>query len=123
LGEPWSQNSATAERGAPGLLTIASARVSKACRLRLPANRMSASGRLKCDLDTALAGYGRQRDQCAIPRSDANLRVARLDMATAPLGAARFQMTELEQALDDPAAVSDQPPTRRTLSSTTQINH
>jgi flavin-dependent dehydrogenase len=75
------------------------------------------------DLDAALAGYGRQRDQCAIPLSDANLRVARLDMPTGPLGAAWFQMTELEHALDDPAAVSDQPPTRRTLSSTTQINH
>jgi hypothetical protein len=75
------------------------------------------------DLDTALSGYGRQRDQCAIPLSDANLRVGRLDMPTGPLGAAWFQMTGLEQALDDPAAVSDQPPARRTLSSTTQINH
>ena len=28
LGEPWSQNTATAEPGAPGLLAIPSARVS-----------------------------------------------------------------------------------------------
>jgi hypothetical protein len=61
------------------------------------------------DLDTALAGYGRQRDKCALPLSDANLRVARLDMPTGPLGAAWFQVTKLEQTLDDPAAVSGQP--------------
>jgi hypothetical protein len=60
------------------------------------------------DLDTALAGVGRQRDQCAIPLSDANLRVARLDMPTGPLDAAWFQVTNLEQTLDDPA-VSGQP--------------
>jgi 2-polyprenyl-6-methoxyphenol hydroxylase-like FAD-dependent oxidoreductase len=59
------------------------------------------------DLDAALARYGRQRDQCAIPLSDANLGIARLDMAAGPLGAAWLQMTELEQALDDPAAAGD----------------
>ncbi len=59
------------------------------------------------DLEAALAEYGRQRDQCAIPLSDANLRIARLDMAAGPLGAAWFQMNGLEQALDDPAAVGD----------------
>jgi glycine/D-amino acid oxidase-like deaminating enzyme len=53
------------------------------------------------------ACYGRQRDRCAIPLSDANLRIARLDMAANGLGAAWFQMNELEKALDDPAAVSD----------------
>jgi len=58
------------------------------------------------DLDAALTQYGRQRDQCAIPLSDANLAVARLDMAAATLGAAWFQMSELEQALDPPAAIS-----------------
>ncbi len=57
------------------------------------------------DLEAALAEYGRQRDQCAIPLSDANLGIARLDMPPAPLGAAWFQMNELEQALDDPAAI------------------
>ena len=56
------------------------------------------------DLEGALAEYGRQRDRCAIPLSDANLGVARLDMATGALGAAWFQMNGLEQALDDPAA-------------------
>jgi 2-polyprenyl-6-methoxyphenol hydroxylase-like FAD-dependent oxidoreductase len=60
------------------------------------------------DLDAALAEYGRQRDRCAIPLSDANLDIARLDMPTPALGAAWLQMTELEQALDDPAAVTDQ---------------
>jgi 2-polyprenyl-6-methoxyphenol hydroxylase-like FAD-dependent oxidoreductase len=59
------------------------------------------------DLEAALADYGRQRDQCAIPLSDANLGIARLDMATRELGAAWFAMNGLEQALDDPAAVSD----------------
>jgi len=59
------------------------------------------------DLDAALAEYGRQRDKCAIPLSDANLGIARLDKTAGPLGAAWFQMNELEQALDDPAAVSD----------------
>jgi len=59
------------------------------------------------DLEAALAEYGRQRDRCAIPLSDANLGIARLDMATAALGAAWFQLTGLEQALDNPAAVSD----------------
>jgi hypothetical protein len=59
------------------------------------------------DLEAALAGYGRQRDRCAIPLSDANLRIARLDMAANALGAAWFQMNELEKALDDPTAVSD----------------
>ena len=62
------------------------------------------------DLDAALAGYGRQRDKCAIPLADANLHVARLDMPTGPLGAAWFQVAKLEQTLDDPAAISDQPP-------------
>jgi flavin-dependent dehydrogenase len=57
------------------------------------------------DLDAALAEYGRQRDQCAIPLSDANLGVARLDLAAGALGAAWFQMAELEHALDDPAAI------------------
>jgi flavin-dependent dehydrogenase len=57
------------------------------------------------DLDAALARYGRQRDQCAIPLSDANLRVARLDGPTGPLGAAWFRVAELEQALDDPNAI------------------
>ena len=57
------------------------------------------------DLEAALAEYGHQRDQCAIPLSDANLSIARLDMAAAALGAAWFQMTALEQALDDPAAI------------------
>ena len=51
--------------------------------------------------------YGRQRDQCAVPLSDANLGIARLDMATRELGTAWSQMTELEQALDDPAAIKD----------------
>jgi flavin-dependent dehydrogenase len=60
------------------------------------------------DLDAALADYGRQRDECAIPLSDANLNVAQLDQGTEALGAAWLQMTELEQALDDPAAVVDQ---------------
>ena len=58
------------------------------------------------DLEAALAGYGRQRDRCAIPLSDANLGVARLDLAAGALGAAWFQMDGLEQALDDPAVVS-----------------
>jgi 2-polyprenyl-6-methoxyphenol hydroxylase-like FAD-dependent oxidoreductase len=58
------------------------------------------------DLDAALAQYGRQRDRCAIPLSDANLGIARLDKAPGPLGAAWLQMTQLEEALDDPAAVS-----------------
>jgi 2-polyprenyl-6-methoxyphenol hydroxylase-like FAD-dependent oxidoreductase len=70
------------------------------------------------DLEAALAQYQRQRDQCAIPLSDANLGIARLDMAAGALGAAWFQMNELEQALDDPATVSDWPPYRsRSLSS------
>ncbi len=56
------------------------------------------------DLEGALAEYGHQRDRCAIPLSDANLDVARLDMAAGALGAAWFQMNGLEQALDDPAA-------------------
>lgn len=43
----------------------------------------------------------RQR-RCAIPLSDANLRIARLDLATNALGAAWFQMNELEKALDQP---------------------
>ena len=60
----------------------------------------------------ALAEYGRQRDQCAIPLSDANLGIARLDMRPGQLGAAWFQMTGLEQALDDPAAISDSPTLR-----------
>ncbi len=59
------------------------------------------------DLEAALADYGRQRDQCAIPLSDANLGIARLDMAPGQLGAAWFQMTGLEEALDDPAAIGD----------------
>ncbi len=59
------------------------------------------------DLDAALAEYGRQRDQCAIPLSDANIGVARLDMPTDALGAAWFQMADLEQALDTPAATRD----------------
>jgi flavin-dependent dehydrogenase len=54
------------------------------------------------DLDAALAEYGRQRERCAIPLSDANLGIARLDLATGPLGAAWSQMAELEQALDGP---------------------
>ena len=57
------------------------------------------------DLEAALAEYGRQRDWYAIPLSDANLGIARLDTAPGALGAARFQMNELEQALDDPAAI------------------
>ena len=57
------------------------------------------------DLEAALAEYGRQRDRCAIPLSDANLGVARLDLAAGALGAAWFQLHELEQALDDPAAI------------------
>jgi 2-polyprenyl-6-methoxyphenol hydroxylase-like FAD-dependent oxidoreductase len=60
------------------------------------------------NLDVALAEYGRQRDRCAIPVSDANLDIARLDMPTRVLGAAWLRMTEVEQALDDPAAVADQ---------------
>ena len=60
------------------------------------------------DLDAALAEYGYQRDRCAIPLSDANLDIARLDLPTPALGAAWLQMTELEQALDDPAAVAGQ---------------
>ena len=59
------------------------------------------------NLEAALAEYGRQRDQCSIPLSDANLGIARLDMAAGALGAAWFQMTGLEQALDDPAAIGD----------------
>ena len=43
----------------------------------------------------------RQR-RCAIPLSDANLRIARLDLAANALGAAWFQMNELEKALDQP---------------------
>lgn len=52
-------------------------------------------------LDAALAGYGRVRDQCSIPLSDANLGVARLDMAAEALGAAWLQMSLTEQALHD----------------------
>jgi len=59
------------------------------------------------DLDGALADYGRQRDQCAIPLSDANLSVARLDLPTEQLGTAWFQIAGLEQALDNPAIISD----------------
>ena len=59
------------------------------------------------DLEAALAEYGRRRDRCAIPLSDANLGIARLDMAAAELGAAWAQMTGLEQVLDDPAAIGD----------------
>ena len=55
------------------------------------------------DLDAALARYGRLRDQCAVPLSDANLRLARLSGTAAELGATWLQMTELEQALDGPA--------------------
>jgi 2-polyprenyl-6-methoxyphenol hydroxylase-like FAD-dependent oxidoreductase len=58
------------------------------------------------DLDMALAQYQRQRDQCAIPLSDANLTVARLDQPAGQLGSAWFQMSALEQALDAPAAVA-----------------
>jgi hypothetical protein len=47
------------------------------------------------------------RDRCAIPLSDANLGIARLDIADGALGAAWSQMTELEQALDDPQAIGD----------------
>ncbi len=57
------------------------------------------------DLEAALAEYGHQRDQCAIPLSDANLGIARLDMPAGPLGAAWLQMTGLEQALDGAAAI------------------
>jgi flavin-dependent dehydrogenase len=60
------------------------------------------------DLDSALVQYGQQRDRCAIPLSDANLSVARLDLATEALGSAWIRMAELEQTLDDPTAVSDQ---------------
>jgi flavin-dependent dehydrogenase len=56
------------------------------------------------DLEAALAEYGRQRDQCSIPLSDANLGIARLDMAAAPLGAAWFRMSVLEQALRRPGS-------------------
>ncbi len=59
------------------------------------------------DLEAALAEYGRQRDRCAIPLSDANLGIARLDMADQALGAAWSKMTQLEQALDDPAAIGN----------------
>jgi hypothetical protein len=59
------------------------------------------------NLEAALAKYGRQRDRCAIPLSDANLGIARLDMADGALGAAWSRMTELEQALDDPEATGD----------------
>ena len=59
------------------------------------------------DLDAALAEYSRQRDRCAIPLSDANLGIARLDIADGALGAAWSQMTKLEQALDDPEAIGD----------------
>ena len=62
------------------------------------------------DLEAALAEYGRQRDQCAIPLSDANLRIARLDMPAGPLGAAWYQMNRLEQALDPAEATGDEPP-------------
>jgi 2-polyprenyl-6-methoxyphenol hydroxylase-like FAD-dependent oxidoreductase len=58
------------------------------------------------DLDAELADYARQRDACAVPLSDANLGIARLDMPTEALGAAWFRMNGLEQALDDPAAAS-----------------
>ena len=58
------------------------------------------------DVESALAEYGRQRDQCSIPLSDAKLRIAHLDMAPDALGAAWSQMTELEQALDSPAAIN-----------------
>ncbi|HTU05225.1 MAG TPA: NAD(P)/FAD-dependent oxidoreductase [Trebonia sp.] len=59
------------------------------------------------DLDAALAEYERQRDRCAIPLSDANLAIARLDLPAEALGAAWFEMNALETALDDPAAISD----------------
>ena len=49
----------------------------------------------------AFRATSRQR-RCAIPLSDANLRIARLDLATNALGAAWFQMNELEKALDQP---------------------
>jgi 2-polyprenyl-6-methoxyphenol hydroxylase-like FAD-dependent oxidoreductase len=52
------------------------------------------------DLEAALAEYGRQRDQCAIPLSEVNLAIARLDLPVEALGAAWLQMSELEQALD-----------------------
>ena len=68
-----------------------------------PETRYAKSGGLR--IAYQVIGEGRQRDQCAIPLSDANLGIARLDMAAGPLGAAWFQMTGLEQALDDPAAV------------------
>jgi 2-polyprenyl-6-methoxyphenol hydroxylase-like FAD-dependent oxidoreductase len=57
------------------------------------------------DLEAELAEYGRQRDKCAIPLSDANLRIALLNMTPAAFGAAWAQMSALEQVLDDPAAV------------------
>jgi flavin-dependent dehydrogenase len=56
------------------------------------------------DLDEALAEYGRQRDQCAIPLSDANLSVARLNLPTEQLGTVWSQMAALEQTLDGSAA-------------------
>jgi flavin-dependent dehydrogenase len=59
------------------------------------------------NLEAALAEYGRQRHQCAIPLSDANLGIARLHLAAGALGDAWIHVTGLEQALDDPAAVSD----------------
>jgi 2-polyprenyl-6-methoxyphenol hydroxylase-like FAD-dependent oxidoreductase len=52
------------------------------------------------DLDAALAGYAGARDRCAIPLSDANLAVARLDRPAAALGAAWVQMSDLELSLD-----------------------
>jgi hypothetical protein len=42
----------------------------------------------------------------ALPLSDANLNVARLEQPTEQLGTGWFQMAGLEQALDDPAAVT-----------------
>jgi 2-polyprenyl-6-methoxyphenol hydroxylase-like FAD-dependent oxidoreductase len=57
------------------------------------------------ELEAALAEDGRQGYRCAIPLSDANLGIARLDMADGALSAAWSQMTELEQALGDTEAI------------------
>ena len=75
------------------------------------------------DLDAALAGYGRQRDKCAIPLTDANLHVARLDMPTGPLGAAWFQVAKLEQTFDDPRQPTATSDDGAAFGSTTQINY
>jgi hypothetical protein len=74
-------------------------------------DHLAAAGKRLCSRGRRWRGPGAatrsERDRCAIPLSDANLGIARLDMADGALGAAWSQMTELEQALDDPEAIGN----------------